>query len=101
MKVRVFYDSALAAIAQRFAQALTISGSFLIQVMQDAASRWQIIDINPRIGNGTRMSAAAGLDFAGANLADHWGEPTEALLRPLDGDYYVVRQYINYVTGRP
>jgi hypothetical protein len=40
------------------------------------------------------------LDFAAANLADFWAESTEAMLTPLTGEHYVVRQYANYVTSR-
>lgn len=101
MKARVFHDPALAAIAEPLARGVPIFGAFLLQVMQDAASGWQIIDVNPRVGSSVRMSAAVGLDFAAANLADHWGETTEALLRPLAGEHYVVRQYADYVTSRP
>ena len=95
-----FADLALAETAERLARGIPLFGAFLFQVMRDAASRWQIIDVNPRVGSGTRMSAALGLDFAAANLADHWGEPTETLLHPLTGEHYVVRQYQDYVTRR-
>jgi carbamoyl-phosphate synthase large subunit len=100
-KARVFTDAALGNIVERLARTLPIFGAFLCQVMQNAASHWQIIDVNPRVGNATSMSAALGLDFAAANLADFWGEPTETLLPPLIGEHYVVRQYANYVTSRP
>jgi carbamoylphosphate synthase large subunit len=98
VKVRIFNDHGLDNIAERLARRLPIFGSFMCQVMQDTASRWQIIDVNPRVGSGTRMSAAVGLDFAAANLADFWGDPTEALLPSLTSEHYVVRQYANYVT---
>lgn len=100
MKVRLFNDPHLAGIAERLARQLPIFGACLVQVMQDAASGWRIIDVNPRIGSGTRMSAAAGLDFAAANLGDHWGEPIDELLPPLAGECYVARQYADYVTSR-
>jgi carbamoyl-phosphate synthase large subunit len=100
MKVRVFHDPALASIAERLARGLPLFGAFLVQLMRDAASRWQIIDVNPRVGSATRMCAAFGLDFAAANLADFWGEPTDTLLRPLTGEHYVARQYADYVTRR-
>ena len=72
----------------------------MFQVMRDAARRWQIIDVNPRVGRGTGMSAAVGLNFAAANLADLWGESTEALLPPFTGERHVARQYADYVTSR-
>jgi len=100
-KVRVFNDRAIADIAERLARGIPLFGAFLFQVMQDAASGWQIIDVNPRVGGQTRMSAAAGLDFAAANLADFWGESTDTLLPPFAGEHYVVRQFADYVTSRP
>ncbi len=99
-KTRLFHDPALAKIAETLARGIPIFGAFLLQVMHDDASNWRIIDVNPRVGSGVRMSAAVGLDFAAANLADYWGEPTDASLRPLVGESYVVRQYADYVTRR-
>jgi hypothetical protein len=98
-KVRIFHEPALAAVAARLAQELPLSGAFMFQVMRDAGQAWRIIDVNPRIGSGTRMSAAVGLDFAAANLADLWGDPVEESLTPLAGEHFVVRQYEDYVTG--
>src|SRR5208337_161010 len=99
LKYRMFNDPILGNIAEGLARRLPIFGSFLCQVMRDAASRWQIIDVNPRVGNATRMSAVLGVDFAVANLADFWGEPAETVLTPLTGEHYVVRQFANYVTS--
>lgn len=97
---RVFHDPVLVDIAERLARGLPFFGVFMFQVMRDAARRWQIIDVNPRVGRGTGMSAAVGLNFAAANLADFWGESTEVLLPPLTGEHYVARQYADYVTSR-
>ena len=99
LKYRMFNDPILGNIAEGLARRLPIFGSFLCQVMRDAASRWQIIDVNPRVGNATRVSAVLGVDFAAANLADFWCEPAVAVLTPLTGEHYVVRQYANYVTS--
>jgi carbamoylphosphate synthase large subunit len=100
MKVRILHDPSLAETAENLARRLPLYGAFVFQVMRDAASRWKIIDVNPRVGSGTRMCAAVGLDFAAANLADFWGDPTEPMLQALDGEHYVVRQYADYVTSR-
>jgi len=98
-KVRIFEDRALAEIAARLARELPLTGAFMFQAMRDTAEGWRVIDVNPRIGSGTRMSAALGLDFAAANLGDFWGEPVEEWLGPLTGEHFVVRQYEEYVTG--
>jgi len=100
-KVRVFNNPFFAKLAEDLARRLPLFGAFIFQVIRDTASGWKITDVNPRVGNGTRGCAALGLNFAAANLADFWGEPTEPLLRPLTGEYYVVRQYADYVTSRP
>jgi predicted ATP-grasp superfamily ATP-dependent carboligase len=100
MKVRVFDDPVLADIAERLARGLPLFGAFLFQVMRDAAGRWAITDVNPRVGSATRMMAALGLDFAAANLADYWHENTDTMLPPLSGEHFVVRQYASYVTRR-
>lgn len=97
---RVFHDPALADIAERLARGLPLFGVFMFQVMRDAASQWQIVDINLRVGRSTAMGTAAGMHFAAANLADFWGEPTDALLQPLTGERYVARQYADYLTSR-
>jgi len=101
MKVRVHSDPVLERIAENLACTLPLHGGFMFQVMRDSTGQWTIIDVNPRIGSGTRMCAVLGLDFAAANLADFWGEPVDAMLRPLSEEHYVVRQYADYDTGRP
>jgi len=73
----------------------------MFQAMRDRAQGWRIVDVNPRVGSGTRMSAAVGSDFAAANLGDFWGEEVERWLRPLVGEHVVVRQYQDYVTSGP
>jgi predicted ATP-grasp superfamily ATP-dependent carboligase len=98
-KARIFDDRALASLSERLARSLPLFGTSVFEVMRDAADRWRIIDVNPRAGVSTRMCAAVGLDFAAANLADYWGEPTEPMFRPLDGEHYIMRQYANYVTN--
>jgi len=99
-KVRIYDDPALTVIAERLARELPLPGAFCFEVMTDGTGDWQITDVNPRIGAGTRMCAALGVDIAAANLADFWGDETEPMLLPLGGEYYIVRQYEDYVTSR-
>lgn len=100
-RARIFEDRALAMIAERLVRELPLHGASLIQVMRDLRGTWCITDVNPRVGSATRMCVPCGLDFAAANLADFWGEPTHAMLPVLTGEYYVARQYEEYVTRRP
>src|SRR5208337_4400573 len=65
---RVFEDALVARQAERLARRL-------------------ITDVNPRLAYGSRISAILGADFAAANLADFWGEPTGTLLQPIVGEH--------------
>lgn len=101
MKSHIFDDPALAGLAESLARTLPLFGASNFEVMRDMGGNWRITDVNPRVGAATRMCATVGMDFAAANLADLWGEDTESLLRPVSGEYYVVRQYEEYVTSGP
>src|SRR5262249_45657725 len=100
-KGRVYDDERLAALAERLARGLQLFGGFFFEIMRDSAGDWRIIDIHPRVGAGTRMCAAVGVDICAANVADFWGEDVSSLLPALSGEYYVARQYEEYVTSRP
>jgi len=100
-KARLHDEPTLATIAQRLARELPMFGTFNFEAMHDSAGEWRIIDVNPRVNAGTRMCAVAGIDLGTANLADFWGEPVESMLPALDGEYYVVKQYEDFVTSRP
>lgn len=100
-KVRIFEDRPLAAIVERLVREMPLHGASLVQVMRDQRGIFCIMDVNPRVGSATRMCVPCGLDFAAANIADFWGESTNAILRPLAGEYYVARQYEEYVTSGP
>lgn len=95
-EARVFQDRVLADLVERIARALPLYGAFCLQVMASAAGDWKITDVNPRLASGTGASAAAGMDFVGANLADFWGDPVERFLQPMLGERYVVRRGTEY-----
>jgi carbamoyl-phosphate synthase large subunit len=60
-KARVFVNQGLSALAWRIADVFDLHGLFCFQVIGDiAAGDVKIIDINPRCGGGTALSAAAG-----------------------------------------
>jgi len=100
-KARLYDDPALRSLAERLARELPFFGAFNFEVMTDEAGDWRIIDVNPRVSASSRMCAVVGIDFAAANLADFWGDATESMLPPLRGEYYVARQYEDYVTSGP
>jgi carbamoyl-phosphate synthase large subunit len=101
MKGRIYDDPLLTDLAERLVRALPILGAFFFEVMRDRAGEWRIIDVHPRVGAGTRMLAAVGVNVGAANIGDFWGEDVSELLPPLAGEYYVMRQYEEYVTRRP
>jgi carbamoyl-phosphate synthase large subunit len=97
---RVFRDPVVETHAEHLARRLPIFGSFFFQNLSDESSRWLITDINPRAPAG-RFTAAAGADFTMANLADFWGEPFDRMLQPIEGEYAIGREFIEYVVAAP
>ena len=100
-RARLYHDPELSALAERLARELALFGAFNFEAMRDRRGDWRIIDVHPRVSAGTRMCAAVGIDIAAADVADFWGEDVREILPPLDGEYYVARQYEEYVTRRP
>jgi predicted ATP-grasp superfamily ATP-dependent carboligase len=91
-KARIFADGELSALTARLGEGLGLGGAFCFQVMRGATG-WEITDVNPRPGAGSRMSAAVGIDITAAGIADLWGEDPSRFLHPLDGERMVVRAY--------
>lgn len=100
-KARVFDDQELAALAHAVANGLDLRGAFCMQVMRawDDDARWQITDINPRPGAGTRLTVAAGVEILAAGLAALWGLDVAPFLPPLPRPTFVLRQYAEYVVA--
>jgi hypothetical protein len=97
-KARIFEDADLATLAGSVATQLDLAGSFCIQVMKRHEDyTWQITDINPRPGAGTRMTAAAGVDLTAAGMAEAFGEDPQPFLKPLEHTTHVVRTYEEWV----
>ena len=92
-KARIFDDPELASLAVEIGAGLELNGVYCLQAMRSPNRGWLVTDINPRPGAGTRLSAAVGVHFQAAWLADAWGLPTTDLLPPLERERWVVRQY--------
>jgi hypothetical protein len=98
IRARVHEDPELEQLTATVAEALQLQGAFCLQVMRSAAhGGWSIIDVNPRLGGGTAMSAAAGVDVMAAALAALFDEDPWPHLRPLDGERFVSRQFEAHV----
>jgi biotin carboxylase len=96
-KARVFSDGGLVELTRALGDRLPLSGAFCFQVMRDATGGRAIVDVNPRHGAGSRMSAALGFDVMAAAMAALWGEDPEPFLMVPDGEHFVVRQYTEFV----
>jgi carbamoyl-phosphate synthase large subunit len=92
-KARVFDHAELGALVREVAEGLGLCGALCVQAMPSPAGGFEVIDVNPRSGGGTRMSAAAGVDVVAATLADAWGEDPAPFVPPLRGETFVVRHY--------
>lgn len=98
-KARAFTDPALEDICRRLADALELPGALTIQAMR-GPDGWEITDVNPRCGGGTRLAAAVGVDTTAAALADVWGEDPGRHLEPFEGEAWIVRHYEELVSRR-
>jgi len=94
-KARLFYDDKLGRIAFQIAEKLELS-AYCFQVMT-MKGEWAVTDINPRLGAGTGMSLAAGMDFFSAMFAILWDEDPSVYFRSLDKEIFVTRLYSDFI----
>lgn len=94
-KARIFREPSLGEIALSLSKKLNLS-SFCFQMMT-LNNEYVITDINPRLGAGTVMSSAVGMDFHAAMFANLWGENPEKYFQNFSGEKYVTRQYCEFV----
>jgi predicted ATP-grasp superfamily ATP-dependent carboligase len=92
-KARLFLDEELGHIAKELAEKLCLK-FFCFQVMK-LNGKWAVTDINPRLGSGTPMCNAVGIDFFSAMLADFLGRNPKKYLKNLEREIFVTRQYRN------
>ena len=94
-KARLFKDDKIERTALILAQKLDLS-SFCFQVMKHK-QEWLVTDINARLGAGTAISVAVGLDFFSGMFAVLWGEDPSQYFIPLEKETFVTRQYSEFV----
>jgi len=94
-KARLFYDKKLESIAFTIADKLNLN-SFCYQVMK-SNGEWAVTDINARLGAGTPMSIAAGMDFFSGMFAILWEEDPAEYFIPLKKETFVTRQYCDFL----
>jgi carbamoyl-phosphate synthase large subunit len=105
-KARVFLNPVIDVLARRIASVFGIYGLFCFQVIGDMErGNLKIIDINPRCGGGTALSAAAGFplyewhfsDVLGLDRASEFKETCERRIAQ-GGEAIVCRYYEETVT---
>lgn len=94
-KARLFQDEKIGEIALTLAQKLDLS-AFCFQLMR-LKDDWAVTDINARLGAGTAMSVAVGLDFFSGMFAVQWGEDPSKYFNPLQKETFVTRQYSEFI----
>ncbi|WP_286784720.1 MULTISPECIES: ATP-grasp domain-containing protein [Pseudomonas] len=95
-KARILDEPPLSAFAQHLVEYFSLSHPFCFQT-RCHEGRHYLIDINPRLGAGTAMSAANGMDFFSAHLAQLMGDDPLRYLSPLHAECIVTRQYTEYL----
>lgn len=94
-KARLFYDKKIENIAFIIADKLDLK-SFCFQLMK-LKGDWAVTDINARLGAGTAMSVAVGMDFFSGMFATLWEQDPSSFFKPLLKETYVTRQYADFI----
>ena len=97
-KARLFYDSKIESLAFAIANKLDLS-SFCFQIMR-YNDNWAVTDINARLGAGTAISVAVGMDFFSAMFAILWGEDPSVYFKPLKKEMFVTRQFTEFIMNQ-
>ena len=58
---------------------------------------WAVTDVNARLGAGTAMSYAAGMDFFSGMFAILWDEDPSEYFRLLGKETFITRQYNDFL----
>lgn len=97
-KSRVYFNAVLNGICKKIMAKLELDGGACIQFMESERG-WLVIDVNPRLGAGSKISAASGNDFFSATLAYHFNLDYKKFFKNIgSSEIYVVRQYQEIVT---
>ncbi len=95
-KARIVRDSMLERLADFLVERFALSEPFCFQTRRAQGVHY-LIDINPRLGAGSAMSALNGTDFFAAHLAALVGHDPLDYLRPRFRECIVTRQYTEYL----
>lgn len=95
-KTSIIQDDVLSGVARYLCHHFSLAEPFCFQTRKNDGLHY-LIDINPRLGAGTAMSALNGTDFFAAHLAQISGGSPLDFLRPRFRECLVTRQYSEYL----
>jgi predicted ATP-grasp superfamily ATP-dependent carboligase len=97
-KSKVYFDQQLHQVCSGIMKALKLDGGACIQFI-NSSNRWRVIDVNPRLGAGSKISTRCGADFFSATIAYNLGLSYHKYFnRTAQQANYVVRQYQEIIT---
>ena len=97
-KSRVYFNVELNHICKIIMNKLQLDGGACIQFIESERG-WLVIDVNPRLGAGSKISSVSGNDFFSATLAYHFNLNYKKYFTNIgDSELYVVRQYQEIIT---
>jgi len=98
-KVRIIQDEDLKNFAKHLTIKYELKHPFCFQTRKNNNQHF-LIDVNPRLGGGSSMSALNGTDFHSAHLAKLLGGNPSKYLKSLNDKCVVTRQYSDYLMSR-
>ncbi len=96
VKTRITQNSYLNQLATKIVQLFGLTHPFCFQVIEQQ-DIYYLIDVNPRLGGGTAMSAVAGYDYFSAHIAYILEQNPKPFLESVHDSCIVTRQYANYL----
>lgn len=95
-KTRIGSDPVLTDFANILSERFSLSQPFCFQTKYDGTHHY-LIDINPRLGGGTTMSALNGMDFFAAHIALILDQDPLPFLQRKNSECIVTRQYTDFL----
>lgn len=96
VKTKIAKNDYLNEVATKIVTLFDLTHPFCFQVIKKE-DNYYLIDVNPRLGGGTAMSAAAGCDYFSAHIALILDEDPKEYLSETYDSCIVTRQYANYL----
>ena len=96
IKAKITQNEQLTDTAQKLVDHFHLNHPFCFQVIKQN-SEYYLIDLNPRLGGGTSLSAATGRDYFSAHIAYILNLNVEDFLDQNIDSCIVTRQYTNYL----